>query len=431
MVCNQDDSAACLKTARDQLRARLDANGELLIALCSELGRNDSQNPPGDTTGMVATCRKMLDGIAGIAVEEIVSEQPKVNLVARLRGHAPGHRLVMNGHLDTGPVAEPAQWTVPPFGGVIASDRIYGRGIADMKAGIAANVLAMRTLAEFREHLRGELVLMLVADEGTGGRHGTQYILDTRPELAGDAMISGDVGSPRVARIGEKGFVWIEIEARGKSAAGAHPHLGDNAIERLLPAIDAIRSLADHAVPIPPSMMAAIEKASSVSENLNGAGETHTLTHVTVNVGMIQGGIRINNVPSKASAKVDIRMPPGLRVDEVLSQIKKVLGRSPSIEWRVLDAAEPNWTSPEAAIVTTLARNAESVLCSSIGVSIRPGFSDGRFFRQRNVPAVVYGVTPQNGNAPDEHVLIEDLEAVFKVHALTAFDYLTSPTDVS
>jgi acetylornithine deacetylase/succinyl-diaminopimelate desuccinylase-like protein len=376
---------------------------------------------------MVATCLKLLDGIPGITVETIISEEPKVNLVARLTGRGSGRRLVMNGHLDTGPVVEPAQWTVPPFGGVITTDRIYGRGIADMKAGIAANVLAMRTLAEFRDHIHGELVLMLVADEGTGGRHGTQYVLQRRPELVGDAMLSGDVGSPRVARIGEKGFVWIQIDASGRSAAGAHPHLGVNAIELLIPALNAIRTLTDIVAPIPETMRAAIHKASGISEPLNGDGETHTLTHNTVNIGMIQGGIRINNVPSKASAKIDIRMPPGSTVEGIKSEVKKLLGEIPHIEWRVLDAAEPNWTAPEAGIVSDLARNAEAVLGESIGISIRPGFSDGRFFRQRNVPTVVYGVTPQNGNAPDEHVLIEDLDTVFKVHALTAFDYLSPP----
>jgi acetylornithine deacetylase/succinyl-diaminopimelate desuccinylase-like protein len=411
-------------SARQQLQARLVENRGRLIALCSELGRNDNQNPPGDTRGMVATCRKILDGVPGITVDTIVSEEPKVNLVARLIGAAPGRRLVMNGHLDTGPVVEPAQWTVPPFGGVIATDRIYGRGIADMKAGIAASVLAARTLAEFRDCLHGELALMLVADEGTGGRHGTQYVLQMRPELAGDAMISGDVGSPRVARIGEKGFVWIEILASGKSAAGAHPHLGANAVEYLLPALDAIRTLKNGTTHIPDTMRAAIHKASGISEALNGAGETHTLTHNTVNIGMIQGGIRINNVPSKAAAKIDIRMPPGSTVEAIKLEINKLLGDVPHIEWRVLDAAEPNWTAPEASIISDLARNAEAVLGEPIGISIRPGFSDGRFFRQRNVPTVVYGVTPQNGNAPDEHVLIDDLDTVFKVHALTAFDYL-------
>jgi succinyl-diaminopimelate desuccinylase len=424
MVSDPTSSARGVEAARKQLQARLESGRDKLIALCSELGRNDSQNPPGDTSEMVATCRSFLDGVAGITVEEIISERPKVNLIARLAGGLPGRRLIMNGHLDTGPVVDPAQWTVPPFGGVIATDRIYGRGIADMKAGIAANVLAMRTLAEFRERFRGELVLMLVADEGTGGRHGTQHVLEVRPELAGDAMISGDVGSPRVVRIGEKGFVWIEIKAQGKSAAGAHPHLGVNAIERLLPALDAIRSLANDVTPIPASMKAAIEKASGISEALNGAGETHTLTHITVNIGMMQGGIRINNVPSTAWAKVDIRMPPGTTTEHIRSKIAIVLSSIPNVDWRILDAAEPNWTAPEEPIVAVLTRNAEAVLGDAIGVSIRPGFSDGRFFRQRKVPTVVYGVTPQNANAPDEHVLIRDLEAVFKVHALTAFDYL-------
>jgi len=65
---------------------------------------------------MVAACRGMLDGVAGIAVEEIAGEMPKVNLIATLSGGSPGARLVMNGHLDTGPVVDPELWTVPPFG---------------------------------------------------------------------------------------------------------------------------------------------------------------------------------------------------------------------------------------------------------------------------------------------------------------------------
>ncbi len=411
--------------ARRQLRTSLLEARQDLIDLCARLGRNDSQNPPGDTRGMVATCRQMLD-VDGIALEELVSEAPKVNLVARLSGQAPGPRLVMNGHLDTGPVPEPSQWTRPPFGGAVEGDRIYGRGIADMKAGIAASVMAMRTLAPFRAHLAGELVLMLVADEGTGGRHGTQFVLANRPELAGDAMLSGDVGSPRVARIGEKGFLWIEIEATGRSAAGAHPHLGDNAIERLIAALSALRGLEAQAPPIPPGMLAAIEKASGVSEQINGAGETRTLTRNTVNIGLIQGGIRINNVPSRASARVDIRMPPGSSVAQVRDLVAGALAGIQNVAWRELDFAEPNWTAPDEPIVRLVARNAEDVTGQPVGISIRPGFSDGRFFRLKNVPTVTYGATPINGNAPDEQVLIEDLNAVFQVHALTAFDYLAA-----
>jgi acetylornithine deacetylase/succinyl-diaminopimelate desuccinylase-like protein len=238
-------------------------------------------------------------------------------------------------------------------------------------------------------------------------------------------MLSADVGSPRVARIGEKGFIWLELEAQGKSAAAAHPHLGDNAIERLVTAFIAIRSLGDGADPLPAGIRAAVEKAAPLSEPLNGPGETKTLTSVTVNIGMVQGGVRINNVPSRASAKVDIRLPPGSTIADMQRKVQGVLSGASQVTWRIIDSAEPNWTAPDEEIVEILVRNAEKVLHQPIGVSIRPGFSDGRFFRERGVPSVVYGVTPHNGNAPDEYVLISDLDAVYKVHAHTALEYLT------
>jgi acetylornithine deacetylase/succinyl-diaminopimelate desuccinylase-like protein len=238
-------------------------------------------------------------------------------------------------------------------------------------------------------------------------------------------VLSGDVGSPSVARIGEKGFVWIELEAQGRSAAGAHPHLGDNAIDRLIAALAALRSLAQSTDPLPAGIRAAVEKAAPLSEPLNGGpGETRTLTEVTLNIGLIQGGLRINNVPSKASARIDIRIPPGSSVAGMQRKIEALLSSMPQITWRMLDSADPNWTNPDAEIVQLLAANAEAVLRQPVGISIRPGFSDGRFFRERNVPTVVYGVTPNNGNAPDEYVLISDLEAVYRVHACTAFDFL-------
>jgi succinyl-diaminopimelate desuccinylase len=410
---------------RADLQTQLDSMREELVEFCTELGRNQSQNPPGDTSGMVAACRRALEGLPGVTLEDLVSEPPKVNLVVRLKGGKPGRRLVMNGHLDTGPVPDLEKWTVPPFGGLARDGRLYGRGIADMKGGVAANVFALRALSKFRDWLGGELALMLVGDEGTGGKHGTQYVLKLKPDLAGDAMLSGDVGSSHVVRIGEKGFIFIEVEAYGRSAPGAQPHRGDNAILRLILALQALMSLEKAEPPIPPAMKVAIDKAGEISEAVNGAGETHMLTHTTVNIGLIQGGVRINNVPSKASARIDIRIPPGLSVATIRNQISQLLGKFENIQWRELDSAEPNWTAPDEEIVRFVHRNAAAVLGIPVGISIRPGFSDGRFFRQLNVPTVVYGMTPHNGNAPDEYLQIDELVALFKVHALAAFDYLS------
>src|SRR5438876_1094379 len=82
---------------------------------------------------------------------------PAVNLVTRIAGGGPGRRLVFNGHLDTFPRGDAASWTRPPLGGIIEDGRIYGRGAADMKAGLAASILAALLLAERRDAWRGEI----------------------------------------------------------------------------------------------------------------------------------------------------------------------------------------------------------------------------------------------------------------------------------
>src|SRR5262249_37362398 len=144
-----------------------------------------------------------------IIVRRVVARQPAVNLIAKLSCARPGRRLVINGHLDTFPVGDTAKWTVPPFDGVVRDGRLYGRGAADMKAGVAAALSTVTLLAQYRHFLTGELVLALVADEETGGRYGTQHLLASEPDTVGDAMINGDAGSPNVLRFGEKGQIWI------------------------------------------------------------------------------------------------------------------------------------------------------------------------------------------------------------------------------
>jgi succinyl-diaminopimelate desuccinylase len=192
-----------------------------VIQLCSRLAATDSQNPLGDTTRIAEVCMDFLRGIPGVETRAVIGRAPIANVLARLKGQRPGRRLVFNGHLDTGMVPDPERWTVPPFGGTVRNDRIYGRGVADMKAGLAAQMGGLAVLAEIRSELAGEVVLTLVADEGSGAQWGTLFLLDQCPEAHGEAMISGDVGSPLVAHFGEKGFLWLDIVAEGQSA-GAH-----------------------------------------------------------------------------------------------------------------------------------------------------------------------------------------------------------------
>jgi len=410
--------------ARTRFAERVRAARGRLVSLAAELVRAKSENPPGDTSTVASVIEGALAGVEGLSLRRVIAREPVVNLVARLPFAAAGRRLVMSCHLDTFPVGDASLWAKPPLGGVIEDGRLYGRGASDMKAGLAAAVLSAALLAEERAQLEGELVLALAGDEETGGKWGTKHLLEAAPETIGDAMICGDAGSPRVVRFGEKGQIWLEVSARGIANHGAHVHLGVNAVERLIAALGRLLRLRELPAALPAPVKRAILEASQVSEAVSGAGETETLQRVTVNIGTIEGGVAVNLIPASARARIDVRLPPGLGTAAVIAAAERALAGLEGVELKVLSAAEPNLSDPGHEIARLAAKNGEEVLGQRVVRNMRVGFSDSRFFRERGVPSVVYGPTPHNMGGVDEFVTLEDLFAVFYVHALTAFDYL-------
>ncbi len=239
-------------------------------------------------------------------------------------------------------------------------------------------------------------------------------------------MINGDAGSPLVARIGEKGYLWVRVTSKGVPNHGAHVHLGENAIERLLAALTPILALRDLPCPLPEGIARTIRDAKPISEPLSGVGEAETLSHITVNLGQIAGGLNINTIPDSAVALLDIRLPPGVTIEDVQTRVAAALDPLHGIEWEVLSECEPNWTDPDHELVRLIRENARAATGQDVAVNLRPGFSDARFYRQHGVPSVVYGVAANNMGGADEYATIEDLRAVFAVHTLTAFDYLSA-----
>ena len=402
------------------------AHAPQVVALTRRLMAVPSPNPPGDVRACAEEAAALLREIAPEATVSLHATSPEVtNLVARIAGAGPGRLLAFNGHLDTYPVNEALPWTVDPLRGDVRDGRLYGRGAADMKGGMAASILAFALLARHRAAWRGEAVLTLAGDEESMGPLGTKWLLDHVPGLArAAAVIIGDAGSPRVLRFGEKGFLWIEVEASGTAAHGAHVHLGENAIDRLRAALDAVAALRGMAVPAPPAVSAAIAAARPISEPLAGAGEARVLGSVTVNIGRIEGGTAPNLVPASAMAACDIRLPVGLSCAVAEAALAAGLDVLPGVTWRVLRRFEPNHTDPAAAIVRLTHAAAEEVLGETVAVNMRVGGSDARWFRMAGLPTVVYGPTPHNMGGADEWADVAELEAVARVHALAAFDFL-------
>ena len=410
--------------ARARFRQEVLAARDEVASLAAELVRIPSENPPGNTEAVAAFVEAFLAKSPDLSARRATAKPTLVNIMAKLATGRPGRRLVMNAHLDTFPIGDAARWTVPPLGGVLKDGRLYGRGSSDMKAGLAVVLMVARLLARRREALKGELLLALVSDEETGGTWGTQHVIANDPDGRGDAMLSADAGAPGVLRFGEKGQLWLEIKATGTSSHGAHVHLGVNAIERLMTAVQRITELRAHVCPVPAAIRSAVMAASEVSERVSGKGETATLLSLTVNPGTITGGTSVNIVPDAASARLDIRFPPGLSVAEVVALARARITGLEGITLDVLSSTEPNWTEPTHEIVRRVADNAAAALGTRPASNMRPGFSDSRFYRLAGIPAVVYGLTPFGMGGPDEHVTISDLHAVFEVHAMTAFDYL-------
>ena len=275
-----------------------------------------------------------------------------------------------------------------------------GRGAADMKGGIAASMTALALLAEHRNLWCGEAVLALGDDEESMGQLGTQWLIDNVEGAKGDAVIIGDVGSPAVVRFGEKGFLWIELKAVGKPAHGAHVHLGANAIDRLRTALDALSALRDLPVLAPEAVTRAIVAAKSISEPLSGVGESETLARVTVNIGHMSGGTSMNLVPAHARAGVDIRLPVGVPSSEIEMRFAAALAGMEGISWHLLRRYEASYTALDAEIVQTVVDAAAVVLGQRPAVTMRVGGSDTRLYRLKDIPTVVYGLTPYNMGVP-------------------------------
>ena len=406
-------------------RAKVGASRrDLVLDIARRLLAAASPNPPLDTTTVATVAAACIrEKVPGVELETLPAEDGVVNVVARVFGGAPGRRVVFNGHLDTYPVGDLSAWTTDPAG-ELRGDRLYGRGAADMKGGIAASIAALAALAESADHWRGEAVLTLAGDEESMGTLGTHRLMETVPHAVGDWIIIGDVGSPRVLRFGEKGFIWIEIEATGRPAHGAHVHRGDNAIDRLRAALDRLERGFGALVPAPPpAITEAIARAQAISEPLAGDGEAEILGRLTLNLGTITGGISPNLVPASARAAADIRIPVGLSLEAVESAIADALDL-PGVTYRVLRRFAPSFTAPDDRLVTTMVRIAEEVLGEAVAVNMRVGGSDSRWFRMAGLPTVVYGPTPYGMGGPDEYVLVDELDRVARVHALTAFDLL-------
>lgn len=409
--------------ARADLRNSLDTRHDEFVTLCADLIRQPSENPPGYTTQVFAFVTDWLT-TRGLAYETVAPEPTMPNLVASFEGGAgPGPHLVLNGHLDVFTAGDHDRWTVQPFGGVVRDGRLYGRGANDMKAGVTASLITYATLYQLREQLAGRLTLTLVSDEETFGPWGARYLVEHAPVL-GDALLNGEPSTLQTVRFGEKGPCWVEVIIETEGGHGGYPHVSLNAVREMARLITDLDELREMDVPMSPEVRTILEQGRERLDRQLGAGATDTLMAVTVSVGVIEGGDKVNMIANRCRAEIDLRCPVGLTLDDILARFGEIVARYPTARWQVLNSSPPNVCDHEDRIFAVVKDNAEAVSGTRPVPTISLGGTDARLWRLRDIPAAIYGPTPYNMGAPDEYVLIDELITVVKTHVLTAWEYL-------
>jgi succinyl-diaminopimelate desuccinylase len=409
---------------RDQLLAWIDEERAELVGFLQDFIRARSPNPPGDTRAAAAHVRRFLQQ-RGLEHRIVAPNEEMPNIIASFEGGAPGRHLVLNGHIDVFPVSEGMGWTRDPWGGELVDGKIYGRGAADMKTGTTASLVTYALLSRIRDRLRGKLTLTAVSDEETFGPWGARYLMEHHPEVHGDCLLNGEPGSPYTIRFGEKGPLWLEFTVRAPGAHGAYTHFSKSATKVAMQLAGELETLTSIEPVVSDNVRRVLDDGRAAMDKAMGDGAGAIVSKVTVHVGTINGGIKVNMIASECRFEADIRLPVGVEKERVLAEVEKILARFPEATMREVGGGAPSWCDPDGEMIGILQRNVEALKGFRPTPIVSLGGTDARLWRYHNVPAYVYGPFPRGMGSHDEHVEIEEFLHIVRTHVLSAYDYLT------
>jgi succinyl-diaminopimelate desuccinylase len=418
-----------MSDARRALLERIEADRDHLVGFLQAFTRIDTANPPGDTRAGAAFIADFLDQ-AGLPYRRIAPQETMPNLVAATRFARSGRHLVLNGHIDVFPAGDRARWTHDPLSGAIVDGRLHGLGTVDMKCGTTASIFTYRYLNGLARELGGALTLTLVSDEETGGRWGSGYLVEHHADLVrGDCVLNGEPSSPHTIRFGEKAMFWLKLAVRTPGGHSAYPHVSKSANRIAAALVRDLESL-EALVPAAPEKVARALARPGVragAERGLGAGAADILDKVTLNVGVMRGGVKVNMLPAACDLEVDVRLPVGVDRADVRRVVERIVARYPEASWEegASQRANATWSDPEHPLVGHLQDNVEALLGFRPPAIISLGGTDCRFWRAAGTPAYVYGCSPAGMGAPNESVAIDEFLHVVRTHTLSAFDYLS------
>jgi acetylornithine deacetylase/succinyl-diaminopimelate desuccinylase-like protein len=410
-----------------------------VTGLLQELIRLDTVNPPGNETAAAELLRAYLNE-NGVACELYARTPERANLVARIQGRSDGPRLLLLSHTDT-VLADRSEWSVDPWSGELKDGHVWGRGALDMKGQVAANAVAMASLAREGFRPEGDLIFAATADEemGEGIDYGLPWLVEEHPESvrceyainegAGDRVLVGGHVLYLCASA-EKASSPFRLRVHGRSGHASMPAIADNALVKAAKLIEQLGDFRDEPVLGPETEaflravvgdVPAADRALAEARRVDpvAAEMLEPLLAFTVAPTMVTASEKRNVIPGVCEVTVDCRLLPGQATSEAERKLRAYLGENEyELEWRGIQGGTrspldtPLWSAVESFI-------AEAEPGATVAPICVAGFTDSHWLRQA-YGTVAYGFFPLKAmsadlaarliHSADERTAVDDLE---------------------
>ena len=410
-----------------------------VVDLLSRLIRLDTTNPPGNETPAAELLREYLEA-NGVACELFAKVPERANLVARIPGRGDGPTLLLLSHTDV-VLADPAEWSVPPFSGEVRDGEVWGRGALDMKGQVAAEAVAIASLAREGWQGSGDLIFCATADEEVGDDFGLSWLCREHPDAVrcdyavneggGDRM---EIGGRRfhICTAAEKATAPFTIRVRGRSGHASMPGIADNALIKAATLIERLAAFRPEPQLGPevngflrailgevPAASDAVSRMRALSPEV--ADIVEPALSATFSPTMISASRKRNVIPALCEVVVDCRLLPGQHPEHVEPMVRAVLGSDVEyeIEWQGREGGTrssldtPLWQAVESFVGEIDPGAAAAPMCTV-------GFTDSHWLREA-FDTVAYGFFPMSGemsvetaseliHSADERIPVADLE---------------------
>ncbi|MFX1306161.1 MAG: M20 family metallopeptidase [Promethearchaeota archaeon] len=400
----------------DAIMNKIDGMKDEIVQFLQKLIQIPSEVPPGKYKEISKFVESKMKEF------KINTKVKKKNVIGEI-GNGNGLSLIFNAHMDTAAIDD--GWTKDPHGGEIVENKIYGRGAADDKACLAAEIFAAKTLIDLGINLNGKLIITAVINEEIGGLLGTEYLVKDEI-ITGDACLLGDICCDYpIAYLG--GELQMSFITKGiRRQAQAYPDLpppnrnkysGINAIEKMVKIMNYLIDLQEEfkqvetKYPIPP------ELPSKIS---------------TVSLTMINGGNSFLTIPDKCVLQCSISVIPEMDLDsikvKIFNFVESLKKEDPNLNINVQIGAfiKPHIPETNTTFATAIKKAFKNVFGEERDFKTSIPTTDAQIFREKGIETILIGPLrgENNYHAQDEFVYIEDVMKVTKIYALTALNYL-------